>query len=65
MKALGNKGYILCEFKYNDKSFAFCSGHLTAGENEKKYKDRTNLLNYIQKLAGFGCCITLSGRLFL
>ena len=47
MKALGNKGYILCEFKYNDKSFVFCSGHLTAGENEKKYKDRTNLLNDI------------------
>ena len=44
MKTLGNKGYILCEFKYKDKSFAFCSGHLTAGENEKKYKDRTNLL---------------------
>ena len=47
MKTLGNKGYILCEFKYKNKSFAFCSGHLTAGENEKKYKDRTNLLNDI------------------
>ena len=44
MKTLGNKGYILCEFKYKDKTFAFGSGHLTAGENEKKYKDRTNLL---------------------
>ena len=44
MKTLGNKGYILCEFKYKDKTFAFGSGHLTAGENEKKYKDRANLL---------------------
>ena len=44
MKALGNKGYILYEFKYNDKSFAIATGHLTAGENEKNYKERTNLI---------------------
>ena len=44
MNTLGNKGYILYEFKYKDKNFAFGSGHLTAGENDKNYKNRTNLL---------------------
>ena len=44
MNTLGNKGYILYEFKYKEKTFAFGSGHLTAGENEKNFKNRTNLL---------------------
>ena len=44
MKALGNKGYIIYEFKYKDKTFSFGTGHLTAGENDKNYKERTNLL---------------------
>ena len=44
MKTLGNKGYILYEFKYNNKNFSFGSGHLTAGETDKNYKERTNLL---------------------
>jgi hypothetical protein len=44
MNTLGNKGYIIYEFKYKNKTFSFGSGHLTAGENEKNYKNRTNLL---------------------
>ena len=44
LKKLGNKGYILYEFKYKNKTFSFGSGHLTAGENDKNYKNRTNLL---------------------
>ena len=44
MNTLGNKGYILYEFKYKDKNFSFGTGHLTAGENDKNYKNRTNLL---------------------
>ena len=44
MNTLGNKGYILYEFKYRDKTFSFGSGHLTAGENDKNFKNRTNLL---------------------
>ena len=44
MKALGNKGYIIYEFKYKDKTFSFGTGHLTAGENDKNFKERTNLL---------------------
>ena len=44
MKALGNKGYIIYEFKYKGKTFSFGTGHLTAGENDKNYKERTNLL---------------------
>ena len=44
MNTLGNKGYILYEFKYKEKTFAFGSGHLTAGENEKNFKNRANLL---------------------
>ena len=44
MNTLGNKGYILYEFKYKEKTFSFGSGHLTAGENDKNFKNRTNLL---------------------
>ena len=44
MNKLGNKGYIIYEFKYKKKNFSFSSGHLTAGENEKNFKNRTNLL---------------------
>jgi len=44
MSALGNKGYIIYEFKYKEKAFSFGTGHLTAGENDKNFKNRTNLL---------------------
>jgi len=44
MSALGNKGYIIYEFKYKEKTFSFGTGHLTAGENDKNFKNRTNLL---------------------
>ena len=44
MNTLGNKGYILYEFKYKEKTYSFGSGHLTAGENDKNFKNRTNLL---------------------
>ena len=41
---LGNKGYILYEFKYNNKNIAFCTGHLTAGQNNKNFQNRAQLL---------------------
>ena len=44
LNTLGNKGYILYEFKYNNKIFSFCTGHLTAGQTEKNFQDRVNLL---------------------
>ncbi len=48
--ALGNKGYIIYEFKYKNRSFAFCTGHLTAGEKDNNSQDRidqlTDILGY-------------------
>ena len=44
LNKLGNKGYILFEFTYNNKKFSFCTGHLTAGEKYKNFTDRLNLL---------------------
>jgi nitrogen fixation-related uncharacterized protein len=44
LNALGNKGYILYEFNYKNKSFSFCTGHLTAGQNYKNCQNRFNLL---------------------
>ena len=44
LNKLGNKGYILYEFKYNNKNIALCTGHLTAGQNNKNYQNRTQLL---------------------
>ena len=44
LNTLGNKGYILYEFKYKNKIFTFCTGHLTAGQTEKNFQDRVNLL---------------------
>ena len=44
LNALGNKGYMLFEFKYKNKSFSFCSGHLTAGQHSKDFQNRFNLL---------------------
>ena len=47
LNALGNKGYILYEFKYKNKIYSFCTGHLTAGENEKNIQNRYMLLKDI------------------
>ena len=44
LNKLGNKGYILYEFKYKNKIFSFCTGHLTAGQTDKQYQNRVNLL---------------------
>ena len=44
LNTLGNKGYILYEFKYKKKSFSFCTGHLTSGQTDRNYQDRVNLL---------------------
>ena len=44
LNKLGNKGYIFYEFKYYNKKFSFCTGHLTAGEKEKQFQNRANLL---------------------
>lgn len=44
LQKMGNKGYISYEFKYKNKTFAFCTGHLTAGEKDKNIKNRANLL---------------------
>ena len=44
LNKLGNKGYILYEFKYNNKNISFCTGHLTAGQNNKNYQNRAQLL---------------------
>ena len=46
---LGNKGYIIIEFKYNNKTFAFCTGHLEAGEKDKNYQSRVDQLVDILK----------------
>ena len=46
---LGNKGYIIIEFTYNTKTFAFCTGHLEAGEKDKNYQSRVDQLVDILK----------------
>lgn len=47
LNKLGNKGYILFEFTYNNKNFAFCTGHLTSGEKSKNFTNRLKLLKDI------------------
>ena len=44
LNALGNKGYIIYEFKYKKRTFAFCTGHLTAGEKKEKSQNRIDQL---------------------
>ena len=40
----GNKGSLFYEFTYRNKNFSFCTGHLSAGNNTKKYNERVNQL---------------------
>jgi hypothetical protein len=49
LNTLGNKGYIIYEFTYKKKTFAFCTGHLTAGEKSNNSQDRINQLTDILK----------------
>ena len=49
LNTLGNKGYIIYEFTYKKKTFAFCTGHLTAGEKTNNSQDRINQLTDILK----------------
>ena len=49
LNALGNKGYIIYEFKYKKRTFAFCTGHLTAGEKKDKSQNRIDQLTDILK----------------
>ena len=42
LNTFGNKGSLFYEFIYKDRSFSFCTGHLTAGANTKKYKERVS-----------------------
>ena len=44
LNKLGNKGYILYEFKYKKKKYSFCTGHLTAGQKDKNFQNRVNIL---------------------
>ena len=44
LNTLGNKGYIIYDFKYKNKSFTFCTGHLQAGEKDKNYQSRVDQL---------------------
>ena len=47
MNQFGNKGSLFYEFIYKNKSFSFCTGHLCAGNNIKKYNERVNELTGI------------------
>ena len=47
MNKLGNKGSLFYEFTYKNKSFSICTGHLSAGNNTKKYNERVNELTDI------------------
>ena len=44
---LGNKGCCFLDFKYRGTSYGFCSGHLPAGQNEKDYNNRKEVLKKI------------------
>ena len=44
LNKLGNKGYIIYEYKYKNKTFSFCTGHLEAGEKDKNYQSRVDQL---------------------
>ena len=44
---LGNKGCCFLDFKYGGTSYGFCSGHLPAGQNEKDYNNRKEVLKKI------------------
>ena len=50
LNTLGNKGYIIYEFKYKKRTIAVCTGHLTSGEEDNKCQDRldqlTDILSY-------------------
>ena len=47
MNQFGNKGSLFYEFTYKNKSFSICTGHLCAGNNNKKYNERVNELTGI------------------
>ena len=44
---LGNKGCCFLDFEYRGTSYGFCSGHLPAGQNEKDYNNRKEVLKKI------------------
>ena len=41
---LGNKGCCFLEFDYKNLKYGFCSCHLPAGQKDKNYKDRKDVL---------------------